>query len=79
MAGRFGVTPVSGALIGGVAPDSLGAKAGLQEKDIIIEINTHPVHGADDLQRMLSEVAPGGRLSITFLRGTERRQAVLLV
>ncbi len=79
MADKFGLAPVSGVLIGGVAFDSLGAKAGLQEKDVIVEVDSHPVNNADDLQRILSDAASGDQLSITFLRGNERRQTVLLV
>ena len=79
MAGKFGLAPVSGALIGGVASGSLGDKAGLKEKDIIVEINSHPVNSADNLQRILSGSAAGDRLSITFLRDGERRQTVLLI
>jgi serine protease Do len=79
VASNFGLIPVPGVLIGSVAADSLGARAGLLEKDIIVEVNAHAVKSAEDLQNLLSDVASGDRLSITFLRGTERRQTVLLV
>jgi len=76
---KFGIEPVPGALIGSIAQSSIALKAGLQEKDIIIEINGSPVRNVDDLQRLLSAAARGDRLSITFFRGSEKRQTVLLV
>ena len=39
---------VKGALITNVAPDSAAARAGIHPGDVILEINKHPVHNAQD-------------------------------
>lgn len=79
MAQRTGGVPVFGALVGGVAPSSLGEKAGLRNGDIIIEMNLKPIRGADDLQRAMSDVALGSRATIVFLRGQETLRAEVVV
>ena len=69
IAQRHGAIPVFGAFVGGVASASPAAKAGLQKGDVITEINLRPIHNAGDLERVLSELSPGNRVSIVFLRG----------
>jgi glutaredoxin 3 len=69
VAQRMGAVPVFGALVGGVAPSSPGARAGLRKGDIITEINMRPVRNADDVEKALAKLSPGSRVSILFLRG----------
>ncbi len=75
MAQKTGGVPVFGALVGGVAPSSLGERAGLRNGDIIIEMNLKPIRGAEDLEHAMSEVALGSRLTIVYLRGQETLRA----
>lgn len=49
-----------GALIGKVAPDSPASKAGLEENDVVTEMNGQPVEGALQFRRMIRET-PAGR------------------
>ena len=79
VAQRFGLVPVFGALVGKVAPSSLGEKAGLRQGDIITEVNLRPIHNADDLENALSALTVGSRVAIVFLReqGTLRSEIII--
>jgi S1-C subfamily serine protease len=79
VAPKVGGVPVFGALVGAVAPGSLGERAGLQAGDIITELNLRPIRGADDLERAMGELTPGSRATIVFLRGEETLRAEIVV
>lgn len=66
-----GAVPVFGAFVGRVAVGSAAAGAGLQSGDIITELNLRPIRNAADLEQALAAIPPGGRASITFLRGAQ--------
>ena len=57
-----------GCRLSGVVPDSPAEKSRLKEGDIIIRINSSPVHNLKDLSNILKSLTPGNRISITFLR-----------
>jgi S1-C subfamily serine protease len=69
---KAGVLPVFGAFVGAVKPGSAADKAGLQQGDVITEINLRPVSNADDLARALSGLSRGNRVNIAFLRGQQK-------
>ena len=50
---------VQGAVVGQVTPGSPADNAGLQQGDIITEVNRTPVHSAADVKNALSNVKPG--------------------
>jgi serine protease Do len=50
---------VHGAVIEKVVPGSSADDAGLQQGDVITEVNRHPVHSAADVQRELASVPKG--------------------
>ena len=79
MAQKAGAIPVFGAFVGGVSPSSLGEKAGIQTGDIITEINLRPINNAGDLEKALSGLSAGGRVTIGFMRGQESLQAELVI
>lgn len=79
VAQKVGAIPVFGALVGGVAPSSLGQRAGLREGDIITEINMRPIRNADDLEQALSGLKEGGRAAIVFLRGDQTLRTEIVV
>ena len=60
--------PIFGAYIGAVSPSSLGEKAGFRKGDIITEVNMRPVHNADDLEKILSGLTSGSKMSTVFIR-----------
>jgi len=76
---KHGAIPIFGALVGGVKPGSLGERAGLKQGDVITEANLRRIHNVDDLERALSNLSPGSRLTVVFQRGTDeyRTEAVL--
>ncbi|MFH1485737.1 MAG: PDZ domain-containing protein [Chloroflexota bacterium] len=76
---KQGLPPVFGAYVGRVSTSSPGAKADLQPGDIIIELNLRRIHNADDLEKAMDTLVPGGRVSISYLRGSEERRAEVVV
>jgi len=67
MAGKVGVA-TNGAYIQKVHSASPADHAGLQEGDVITQIDSQSVANADDVVRAISLPAVGGRVSITFIR-----------
>ncbi|GIM47545.1 hypothetical protein DNHGIG_30940 [Collibacillus ludicampi] len=55
--------------------DQSKAKGILQKGDIIKQIDTYPVHKAEDVVRYLSEKKPGDRVRVTFVRQGKEEQA----
>ena len=65
--------------MGSVKPGSPAEKAGLQQGDVITEINLRPISNADDLAKALSGLSPGSRVLIAFLHGQQKLQAETVV
>ena len=61
-----------GAYIGRVRPGSVAQRIGLTSGDIIIELNMKNIANASDLERALSGLSRGSRLSLVFLRGNKK-------
>lgn len=57
-----------GVFIDHVAPDSPASKAGLKEKDVIIEVNGQHVEGAMQFRRMIHEIPAGRTIQLTVWR-----------
>jgi serine protease Do len=58
-----------GAMLGKIVPDSPAAKAGLQENDVVLEINGQRVEGAEQFRRMIHEIPSGRTANLTVWRG----------
>jgi serine protease Do len=57
-----------GALLGKVVPESPAAKAGLHEKDVVLEINGQRVEGSEQFRRMIHEIPAGRTANLTIWR-----------
>jgi serine protease Do len=64
----------SGVLVGGVTPDSAAAKAGLQEGDVITEVNGKKVTDPSGLQLLIAQNAPGAKVSLRVLHSEAGRK-----
>jgi serine protease Do len=62
-----------GALVQAVQPKSPAAKAGIQPGDVVVSVNGKQVENAGQLTRNVSSVAPGGKVTLTVLRGNEKK------
>jgi S1-C subfamily serine protease len=70
---RFHDLPADSALLViSVEPFSPAAKAGLQEGDLVISLDGHPISGVDDLHRKLGDELVGRLSQLSILRRTER-------
>jgi S1-C subfamily serine protease len=70
---RFhGLKAESGVLIIQVEPNSPAGRAGVQERDLLVEYEGKPITGIDDLRRMLTEDTIGRKTSMIVIRGPER-------
>lgn len=64
-----------GAYVGKVRPGSSAEKIGLMAGDIIVEVNKQAVAGANDLDKALSRMSQGSRISLVFVRNNQRQGA----
>jgi S1-C subfamily serine protease len=71
VAGRSGADHRGGVLVVGVDPGGPADRAGLEEGDLILGLDGHPVSGIDDLHRLLTEERVGTEVPIRILRRPE--------
>jgi len=57
-----------GALLGKIVPDSPAAKAGLHEKDVVLEVNGQRVEGTEQFRRLIREIPAGRTANLTIWR-----------
>ncbi|MFO7918281.1 MAG: PDZ domain-containing protein [Anaerolineae bacterium] len=66
-----------GAYVGRVRESSAAARAGLRVGDVIISLAGRTVEDASDLEQIMSLLAMGQRVPLTYIRKEERRQTTL--
>ena len=66
-----GAVVAFGAYVGKVRVGSAAQRVGLAVGDIVVEINMQRVANADDLERALSRLNRGSRISLVFQRGNK--------
>ena len=69
---RRGLPALNGAYVGRVKPGSAASRLGLVVGDIIVEINSQQVSGADDIERIIASLRPGSRILVVILRDGSR-------
>jgi serine protease Do len=68
-----------GAVIQNVLPNTPGAKAGLQAGDIVVGLNGKPVETSGQLTRGVASITPGGKATLTVLRGGQKKDVGVTV
>src|SRR6185437_10105123 len=68
LAEEFNLPDKSGALVTDVEPNTPAAKAGLQNGDVIREVEGKKIADSQQLRLMISQSAPGTKVTVKFLR-----------
>jgi serine protease Do len=77
IAEQLGLKSTKGALVANVTPDTPAAEGGIQNGDVILELNGRQVENADSLRNMVAETAPGSTVKVKLMRdGQEQTVAV---
>lgn len=79
LARRFGVEEGAGALVAEVVEGGPADKAGLQPRDIIARLAGKPVQGSAMMRLAVTQLAPGAKVSIDFMRDGQRRSAEAVI
>src|SRR5262249_43425561 len=66
----------SGALVGGVTPNSPAAKAGIEDGDVVVQFNGKKVTDSRNLQLMVAQTPPGTRVNLQVLHSEPGKKPV---
>ncbi|MBH2009487.1 MAG: DegQ family serine endoprotease, partial [Xanthomonadaceae bacterium] len=79
VAESIGLGKAQGALVRGVESDAPAEKAGIEAGDIITKFEGRPIDKASDLPRMVGNVKPGTKVTVTvFRRGATKDLSVTI-
>jgi serine protease Do len=76
LAREFNLPDSSGAMVADVLPNTPAAKAGLQSGDVIREVDGKKITDMRQLRLLISQTAPGTRVTLTILRNEAGNKAV---
>jgi serine protease Do len=76
LAEDFNIPDQNGALVADVRPNTPGAKAGLKNGDVIRELNGKKINDSQQLRLLISQTAPGTKVTLKILRSDRDRKAV---
>ena len=65
---EFSLPDATGAMVGGVSPNTPAAKAGLESGDVIREVDGKKINDSQQLRLMISQTTPGTTVVLTILR-----------
>jgi serine protease Do len=68
-----------GVTISGVTPGQGAEKAGLQAEDTITSVNGKQVKNGDDLVNIISNIKPGTKVPVEYVRNGQQKQAAVTV
>lgn len=68
LAQGLGLPKARGALVSNIEPNSAGSRAGVQQGDVITQVNGLDVPHADDLPRMVARHQPGTKIKVSLVR-----------
>ena len=68
-----------GALVQAVVPKAPADKAGVKAGDVVVSVNGKPVDSPSTLTRSVAAVQPGGKVSLSLLRGNDKKDIQVTV
>lgn len=68
-----------GALIAGVMDDSPAEEAGIEQEDVVIELDGEKVKGTSHLTRLIKERSPGDAVTLKILRDGEQKSIAVIL
>jgi serine protease Do/serine protease DegQ len=74
LAKALGVKRNQGVVVTQVIPDSPAAKAGIQQRDVIIKVDGKPINDFSDLANAIGLRSPGSKVTITLIRNGHEKQ-----
>jgi len=79
IASRYGLPVTEGAYISSVVSGSPADKAGLKGGDIVVTADGQPVKSMDDLIAVVRKKNVGGKVTVTFYQGSDKKTANMAV
>jgi Do/DeqQ family serine protease len=64
---------VEGVYVGGVPENGAARDAGIQEKDVIIQVEGEPIKNTAQLQEKISQYRPGDKVKVIVIRDNEKK------
>ncbi|MFH1102834.1 MAG: DegQ family serine endoprotease [Pseudomonadota bacterium] len=79
MAEYYGIKDTEGVLVVQVFPGDPAEKAGIQAKDIILEINGQKIKSSRQLSKMIADISVGDKVQIKLLRNGKEKTVNVIV
>ena len=80
LAQGFGIKEgTKGAVVQNVMPKAPAAKAGIQPGDVVVAVNGKAVESSAQLTRNVASIPPGGKATLTLLRGGQKKDVQVTV
>ena len=77
LAEEMGLKSLDGVIVTHVIREGAGERSGIQKSDVITEINGTTVRGKGNFEEILSYYYPGDKISMSYLRQNNKRNAQL--
>ena len=77
LAAQANLAEIDGVYVMLVQKESPAEKGGIEEGDVIKEVNLNPVHNSAGLQEQISRLRPGEKAVVTILREGKQREVVV--